>query len=328
MTTDLATQVKAVRGAAGWLDRSNRGKLVATGADRQVFLHNMLSNAIKDLAPGQGCRAELLDDRGHVVADMRVYAGAEDLLIDLEPGDAASIREKLEKFVIMDDVTFRDDTDGLALVTVSGPKAEEVVRHLDLPVPPPGRYTHVRGTREASDIHITRSRWTGTTDLDLYISVDAADGLRAGIAEAVTNLGGHEITPEAFEVLRVEAGVPAQATELHDRLPLEAQLEKDTEGVSLNKGCYLGQEILARIDARGHVNRLLVGLVLEGKEPPTRGAAIHADGKEVGKITSSAFSPTLDSAIALAYIRREVSTPGTALRVADTSAKVSALPFL
>lgn len=325
---DVRGQVKAVREGAGFLDRSERGKLLVRGADRQAFLHNMLSNAIKDLAPGQGCRAELLDDRGHVVADMRLWAGADDLLVDLEPGQADPVRVALDKFVIMDDVAFEDVTASWGLVTLAGTTAEEVLRALGVAEPPRGRYAHARANIAGVDTRIARSRWTGLADFELYVPAESVAVIRAALAAA----GAREISAESFEALRVEAGIPRQGAELDDVIPLEAELEKNNEAVSLTKGCYLGQETLARIDARGHVNRILVGLALDGASAVAPGTKLRTDEKEVGRITSSVVSPTLGRPIALAYLRREHATPGTPITVAATggpvAATVAALPFV
>src|SRR5687767_14873226 len=130
---NVAEQVKAVRAGSGLCDRSSRGKLYLRGADRQAFLHNMLSNAISTLKPGEGCRAELLNDHGHVVADLRVYSAEDHVLLDCEPGLAETVRATLEKYIIMDDATFEDAP--LALFTISGPKASERLISAGLPVP-------------------------------------------------------------------------------------------------------------------------------------------------------------------------------------------------
>ncbi len=312
---DVVSEVKAVRESAGLHDRSSRGKLVLRGNDRQTFLHNMLSNSISTLKAGEGCRAELLDERGHVVADLRVYATEDHVLLDCEPGLADKVRTILDKYIIMDDAVFEDVTSSLALFTVSGPKAADALARAGLPAP-----EHPYAHAEKDGVRVARTRWTGLSDFDVYAPADRGAALASALALPA-------ISREAFETLRVEAGIPRQGgAELDDVIPKEAPaLEK--EAVSYTKGCYLGQEVLARIDARGHVNRVLVGLVLDGSVPP-HGAHVLHDAKEIGRVTSAVSSPTLGKPIAMAYVRREHAAPGTALTLDGATATVSELPFV
>ncbi|HVO30057.1 MAG TPA: glycine cleavage T C-terminal barrel domain-containing protein [bacterium] len=324
---DFAAQVASARNAVAIADRSARGRFIARGADRLAFLHNMLSAPITTLAPGQGCRAELLDDRGHVVGDLRVLAGTDYVLLDTEPGRAEAVRTALDKFIIMDDVQLEDASTTLALFTVVGPKAPEVLRAILAGEPPAPLWAHATFVLAGVEARVAHTRWTGANDFDVFVPAAQASAVREMLEKGVLAAGGAVLSPEAFEVLRVEAGVARQGADLDDVVALEARLDKEG-AVSFTKGCYLGQEVMARIDARGHVNRLLVGLLVDGDAPPAAGASVRADGKEVGRITSAVFSPTLGRPIALGYVRREVSEPGHSLTVGDAKATVAALPFV
>jgi tRNA-modifying protein YgfZ len=322
----LVDEAKLAREGAALTDRTGRGLLVARGNDRQAFLHNMLSNAIAGLSPGQGCRAELLDERGHVVADFRVHVLDGEVQLDCEtPAISAKAFAALDKFIIMDDVQLTDASAGASVFTVSGPKAGDVLRAAGVTTLPTGPYASTPATIAGRPVLVVASPSTGRGDFDLHLTENGREAVQSALVAA----GARVISSETFEALRIEAGVTRQVTELDDVLALEANLAP--EAISFTKGCYLGQEVMARIDARGHVNRLLVGITLEGDAPATRGATLRAGEKDVGRVTSSALSPTLGKPIALAYLRREHSAPGTPITVhsdaGDRPAVVAALPF-
>ena len=325
--SSVADEVRAARAACGWIDRSARGKLIARGADRQAFLHNMLSNRIAPLKAGQGCRAELLDERAHVIADLRLYVDADAVLIDTEPGLASVVRERLEKYVIMDDVAFEDATASLALVTLVGPKAATALwRNTGGVVPPPAPFDHRFMPVAGVDARVVCARWTGPGDVDVFLPAAAAASVRDALARSVAGEGGAALSADAFEVMRIEGGIARQGAELDDVVALEARLD-EAGALALDK-CYLGQEVIARIVGRGHVNRLLAGIILSGDRPAVRGATIIAGEKEVGHVVASVFSPTLGKPIATVYLRREAAAPGTSVDVEGTAATVAALPFV
>ena len=319
-------EAKAAREGASVVDRGARGLLLAKGNDRQTFLHNMLSNAITGLTPGQGCRAELLDDRGHVVADFRIHLVADEVRLDCEtPAIAAKAFTALDKFIIMDDVQLTDASALFGVLTVSGPVAGDVLKKAGIAELPAKPYACTSGAIGGNPAVAVATPWTRGGDVDVFVPKAALSAVRA----VLTASGAREISPATFDALRIEAGVTTQSGELDDVLALEGKLAP--EAISFTKGCYLGQEVMARIDARGHVNRTLVGITLDGDAPPPRGATLHAADKDVGRVTSSAISPTTGKPIALAYLRREHANPGTAITVksdaGERSATVSALPF-
>ena len=323
----LASEAKAARETAALSDRSGRGLLSARGNDRQAFLHAMLSQSVKDLAPGQGCRAELLDDRGHVVADFRVLVLADEVRLDCDtPAIAAKAFAALEKFIIMDDVQLADVSGDSAVLTLSGRGAGALLLRCGAGAIPSGAWSSAAWTIGPEPVLLVSAKWTGSADFDVHLPATAKAAVRATLLAA----GAANISGDTFRALRIEAGVATQTDELDDVLALEANLAP--EAVSFTKGCYLGQEVMARIDARGHVNRMLVGLTLDGDAPAIRGAVLRAGDKDVGRITSSAISPALGKPIALAYLRREHSAPGTAITVRAESGErpaiVAALPFV
>lgn len=327
MDPTLVEEAKAAREAATVVDRGARGLLIATGGDRQAFLHNMLSNAITGLVPGQGCRAELLDDRGHVVADFRIHVAENEVRLDCEtPAIAAKAFAALDKFIIMDDVQLTDASTFYGMLTVSGPAAGDVLKKAGAATLPATPYGSSTGAIGGNPAVFVATPWTRHGDFDVLVPKAGAAAIRA----VLTASGAREISPATFEALRVEAGVTTQNGELDDVLALEGKLAP--EAISFTKGCYLGQEVMARIDARGHVNRTLVGITLDGDAPAPRGATLRAADKDVGRVTSSVVSPTLGKPIALAYLRREHASPGTPITVksdaGERAATVAALPFV
>jgi len=323
----LVTEAKAARETAALADRLGRGLLSARGKDRLAFLHAMLSQSVKDLTPGHGCRAELLDDRGHVVADFRVLVLADEVRLACDtPAIAAKAFAALDKFIIMDDVQLADTSGDSAVLTLSGRNAGALLLRCGAGSMPSGVWSSAAWTIGSEPVLLVAAKWTGGGDYDIHLSAGSKDAVRTTLLAA----GATPIAGETFTALRIEAGIATQTDELDDVLALEANLAP--EAVSFTKGCYLGQEVMARIDARGHVNRVLVGLTLDGEAPAVRGSILRVSDKDVGRITSSAISPALGKPIALAYLRREHSTPGTAITVRGESGErpaiVAALPFV
>jgi folate-binding protein YgfZ len=323
---DPTAEYAALRHAAGVIDRSMLGKIAVTGRDRQSFLQGMLSNDVKSLAPGQGAAAAFLDAHGKVTALLAVYALEERLLLELPPSLTEKTLQALDKFLISEKVVFEAADEAFAVLAVQGPRAQALLetlagRTLDL-----APYHHIEVPIAGAPVRVINRAeghvpgfhcWTATAH--------GATLWRALIAE-----GARPVGMEALNVLRVEAGIPWYGHDVDETTILpETRLE---QLVSYTKGCYIGQEVVARVKYRGHVNRALSGLVLEGDRVPTPGAAVVADGKEVGRITSAVHSPALGKPIALGYIRREHFTPGSAVGVQDGDAlipaRVAELPFV
>jgi folate-binding protein YgfZ len=328
--TDSKTEAIETRRGAGLFDRSFRAGLHFTGQDRATFLHNLLSNDIAALRPGTGCYATLLTRESKVVADADVLCMDDAIRLELDRRVKDKARAHLERFLVADDVEIEDRSEQDASLGVHGPRAPEIVKaalpDCDLPEQ---ELDHRTATMAGATLLIVRTDWTGDPGFDVVtaradaprvwqamLTVGEAQGLRpAGMAAA--------------DILRLEAGRPRVGVDFDEtRLVLEAALER---GIHFSKGCYLGQEIVERASARGHVNKRLVGLRVEGNAPPQSGARILVEGSEVGRVTSAALSPHLDSAIALGYVKRAFTDPGTRVSVeisgGSTPALVATLPF-
>lgn len=277
----------ALRESAAWLDLGDRGRIFVSGRDRVRLLHNITTNHVKQLTPGRGSYAFILTPQGRIQADLNMLALEDRFLLDVEPESRERVQELIRKYVIADDVKLEDASESLTSIGVEGPRAAEALAAAGAPVPE-AAYAHAAW----DDIRVARISLTGQPGFRVFLP-----GARK--EEVITRLGLPAASREEAAVLRIENGVPRYPDDLADALPQET---RQLHGVNFQKGCYLGQEIVERIRARGHVNRELVKLVLN--TAPAPGAKlIAADGQEAGLITSAAYSPVLGKTVALGYAR-------------------------
>jgi glycine cleavage system T protein len=322
---DPAAEHRAVRGAAGLLDFSFRGKFVLKGRDHARFLQRMVSNDVKKLAPGQGTYATLLNAQGHIVVDFRLYCAEGCFFADTDADLCDKAVQGLRRYVIGDQVEIAPlDLSALAF---QGPQARgllEKTLHVDLPAMQ--EFDHFATNYAGFSIRVVHASSTGEEGFEVW---SKAQGLLALWGAACGQAPTYNMLPcgfEALESLRIEAGIPRYGQELgEDTIPLEAGLYN---ALSFSKGCYVGQEIVERARSRGHLNWKLMGLIVGAPATPPLGEKLTAEGKEVGEITSSCVSPSMGKTLALAYLRREVAEPGTKLTLASGPlAEVTALPF-
>jgi folate-binding protein YgfZ len=322
--TSLA-EYRAARDAVGVVDRSDAGVVDVSGRDRVKFLHALLSNDIASLAVGQGCAATLLDVHGKVQVTLAVWVLDDRVVLVTPPGMAEATVAALDHYLFAEKVVLEDTTGQRALLLFVGPAADEAVKRLTGVTPPDAAWSHVAGALDGIEARVIR----GGTELgepDVWLVVPASERERAWTA--VLGAGARPLDDAAVESLRIEAGTPrfgadVDPTVLLPEIPLERL-------VSHTKGCYPGQEVVVRIRDRGHVNRHLRGLVLEGDAVPPRGAEVVADGAVVGQVTSATRSLGLGRPVALAFVRRQ-HAPGARVEVrtggATQPATVSDLPF-
>jgi folate-binding protein YgfZ len=308
-----------------FVDRSDRGRLRLTGRDRQSFLQGMVSNDVGRLAPGQGCYAFQLDATGHVLADMRVLCTEDALLLDVEPGLAPQVAETLEKYLIMERCRIADVTAETGQLLIGGAGAAEFLMSVgiaDAAGWPEGQNARSDAASGEATALVAATRLLPVPAFDAYGEPGALAALRAGLAAA----GAEEVPAEALEPYRIEAGVPRFGIDIDSRV-LAPETGQQARAISYKKGCYIGQEIVARIDARGHTNRALAGFYLSEPVAPDT-PVVGEDGREVGRVTSSALSPSLALPIGLGYVRNTHAAPNTAVTVGGKPAQVAALPFI
>jgi folate-binding protein YgfZ len=311
VTVELDAQYRQLREECGVLVRE-RGFLDVLGPDGAEYLQGQLTNDVEALAVGEGQYAALLDRKGHMQADLRVLrVGDEAILLDSEPATRDAALRHLTMYSIGRDVQVGDATDERGAISLIGPRAAEIAATPPLP----------EFANEATTIAATDVLAVGTRDgIDLLLPLAERDRVLAALVDA----GAVEVSPEAVEILRVESGVPRFGAEMDTAtMPAEAAIVEDA--VSFTKGCYIGQETVARLHYKGKPNRHLRGLRLSGAAEP--GAALRLGEKEVGTLGGSVVSPALGP-IGLAIVRREAE-PGTELTVGEdgVTAEVVALPF-
>jgi folate-binding protein YgfZ len=318
--TYSAEQYSALTGGAGLVERSRRGRLRVSGADRRSYLQGLLTNDIAALGPGTGCYAAYLTAQGRMIADMRLFETGEHLLVDLDGTLAGAIAERWTQFVFSEDVEVADITAATAEIGVYGPRAARVAAAVcGLPEPELAALVPY-GNRPAEAGLVARSDEFGVLGFDVIVPAALKDEAVRRALEA----GAVPIEPALAEAMRIEAGRPLFLVDMgEDTIPLEAGIED--RAISLTKGCYVGQEIIIRVLHRGHgrVARRLVKLSLaEGAGVPARGDRIAGGGKEMGAITSAAISPSTGRPVALGYVHRDFATPGASVEVSGAPATV------
>jgi folate-binding protein YgfZ len=323
---DPAAEYRALRDSAGLIDRSMLGKVTVTGRDRQAFLQGMLTNDVKALPPGQGTAAAFLDAHGKVKALLHVYVLEDRLLLELPETLTDKTLQTLDHFLISEKAYFEAADEAFAVLAVQGPAARPILSRLagrDIDLAP---FHHVEVAIAGAPVRVIHRREAGVPGFHCWTIA-----LHAGaLWEALADAGARPVGMEALDALRVEGGVPWYGRDVDDSMIFpETRLEAL---VSYHKGCYIGQEVVARVKYRGHVNRALSGLVIEGDRVPAAGARVVVDASDVGRITSAVRSPALGRPIALGYVRREHFEPGTAVTIHDAGhtvgATVAALPFV
>lgn len=316
---------QAVRTASGLFDISFRSKFSVKGRDAVKFLHRMVSNDVNSLKPGQGTYATLLNPQGHTLADMRIYMAKDLLLVDTDADLRPKLLAALRRYIIADKVEL--EPVDLGALSFEGPEGKGLLeKTLHIEIPALGELGHFAENFAGFHVRIVRVSGTGEEGYEVWIEPKGMQGLWGAACGQAPTYGTKSCGWEALELLRIEAGIPRYGSELaEDTLPLEAGL---LNALSFTKGCYVGQEIVERARSRGHVNWKLVGLAVESAATSGVGEKLLDAEKEVGEITSSCVSPSVGKAIAMAYVRREVSEPGTSLHLASgPGVQVVKLPF-
>jgi tRNA-modifying protein YgfZ len=291
----MSSGYQALRRGAAWLDLSARGRIVVRGRDRTRWLHNVTSNDIKRLQPGSGCYAFLLNPQGHIQSDLVVFCFADRFLLGTEPEMREPVMRHIRRYIIADQVDLEDVTSSTSALAVEGPGASAVMSALGAPVPGVD-YAHVPW----NDLTVAAASLTGQPGFRFLLPSPEIAPLVSRLEAA----GALPATPEDARLVRIENGQPRYGEDIR-----ETALPQETgrmHAVSFTKGCYIGQEIVERIRARGHVNRKLERLELDVAEPPAPGTRLSTPAGEA-EITSAVYSPVAGKVVALAYVRPAVA---------------------
>jgi folate-binding protein YgfZ len=322
---------RALVEAVGIVDLTGRTQLELTGEDRAAFLHNFCTNSVRNLPVGSGAEAFILNAQGHLLGQVYAFATPSSLVVDTVPEQGERLANHLERYIIRENVEIADRTLAWGIVLVAGPRAAALLESLALH-PPDAYLAHTQWSLMGRDVFPRRVDLVGADSWMLACHREDVEPLVA----ALTNAGAIRASCEDFDTARIEAGTPLYGRDISER-NLPQEVNRDKQAISFTKGCYLGQETVARIDALGHVNRVLVGVRFGGVVAPPPSAELFAAdeagdepaGKPIaiGAVTSAAYSPRLQATLALAYIRRGHTQPGTKLASAIGSAEVIALPL-
>ncbi|HET7444335.1 MAG TPA: glycine cleavage T C-terminal barrel domain-containing protein [Solirubrobacterales bacterium] len=316
MTTEVEIEIDAqyrqLREECGLLERSERAIVAVTGPDAAEYLQGQLTNDVEALEPGDGQYAALLDRKGHMQSDLRVLrVSAEELLLEVEEVAREAVVRHLTMYSIGREVAVADCSEERAVLSLIGPRSAELAGTAPLP----------EDACEATAVAGIEVAAAGSAEgIDLVVAASERERLRTALLEA----GAVEVSAAAAEILRIEAGRPRFGAEMGtETMPAEAGIVE--QAVSFTKGCYIGQETVARLHYKGKPNRHLRGLRLSAPAAP--GAAVRLGEKEVGRLGSAGVSPAL-GAIGLAILRREAE-PGAEVAVGEdgVTAEVTALPF-
>jgi folate-binding protein YgfZ len=318
---------QSARARVASFDLSARTKLELRGADRASFLHNFCTNEIKKLPTGEGCEAYILSLQARILARILVFARPDALWIDAEPGLGSKLHSHLDRFLITEQVELHDRTEDWGQLFLVGPGAGAVVEMMAGPEVTGLR--HLQSTDAVLAGVACQMRRNDSLGLPGFELLCPKSDLRT-LGLALQAAGVSTAPLAGYEILRVEAGIPEYGKDI-DETNLPQEVGRDSLAISFTKGCYLGQEPVVRIRDLGHVNRMLVGLRLAAKRTVPPGTAIHRNGQDVGKVTSSVISPLLDAGLILAYLRRGHQTPGTLVSIPGdpdpVEAEVVRLPF-
>ena len=313
----------ALTSATGFVELDDWSCIEVTGADRAKFLHNMCTNDVLGLAPGQGCEAFFTDVKAHILAHVLITCRENSLVLTRSAPHADDLIGHLDRYVIREDVQLHDRTSDVRYLFVSGTNAGERLRGLvanfdvpsELAAPLPNAPVEVGGVSCALiRFPILAPAWL----------LESPRIAIAQVCEQLATAGIMACDREAWDAVRIESGFPLDRVDITEQ-NLPQEIARDEQAINFKKGCYLGQETVARIDALGHVNQTLVGVKFAGSQVPPRDMPLLADGKPAGRVTSACDSPHYEAPLALALVRRGHNSPGSQLQSELGEAEVVAI---
>jgi tRNA-modifying protein YgfZ len=324
--TEMTNEYAVVRGGgAGLIDLSMRGRIRVGGSEASMFLNGLITNDMKTLAENRWMPAVFPNVQGRLIAAVRVARGRESFLIDTDAAARETVLKTISRFTLAGDFRVTDLTGETGLLTIQGQRAAEVVEKVfDASVSNLPRDGVVEIEWQNHQVTILRATHTAEDGWDVVIDSTRVAHLRQALVDA----GAQPVSPETLETLRIEAGIARHGRDMDETtVVVETNLD---DAVSYTKGCYIGQEIIIRIKHRGHVAKKLTGLGLDSDRRIEPGTVIKStDGKEIGRLTSTTFSPKLNKTIGLGYVRYEFLKAGTDVLVEDEiNATITELPFV
>ena len=315
---DVPAEVRAGADAAALFDASDRGSLRVTGADAGTFLHRILANDVRGIVAGGGNRNLLLTGKGKVCFDFDLAFDGESFLISTPPGRAGPLGEAIDMYLFNDDVEMTDLTEETAPLELVGAAAVAIVAEVLGSAPPTTPHSFVDVAWHGAAVRVTAVPVTGVPGL----RVDAGPGSVLELWQALTAAGAQPAGIVARDFLRVEAGAALHGVDIDDGIyPQEANLD---DAFSLDKGCYIGQEVVAKIDTYGGLNKRLLVLRVSHDDPVPPGTRLlreeKGEDRDLGVVTSWGYSFALDGGLVLGYVKRRHQENGTAFKLGETGA--------
>jgi folate-binding protein YgfZ len=320
-STDMQAAHAAVRAAGGYGPvHPPRTLIEVTGGDRQSWLHNLTTNVVTSLNPGEGNYFFAINVQGRVIFDGNVLVFADRLWLELDARWEKAALAHLNKYVVVEDVALCDITAEWTGYEIFGPRAADCMEGLGLG----NNFTaladvqHLAGAVAGANVHLVKDHLGPIPRGVLWVASDAAPEFAARLAEVAADCGLIAADATLRDTIRMEAGFPQSVDDIDDQVipPETHQVER---GISYVKGCYLGQEVIERMRSRGSMARGLVGLSIPGERVPEHGAPVFANGKEVGRVTSACHSPVLGTVLALGYVKTLLVESGQPLQVATSA---------
>ena len=322
-TESPVSEFAALVSGCGLFRLSRRSKITLSGKDRVRWLNGMITNKVRDLAPGQGLYAFVLNAQGHILGDLYAFNRGESLLVDTDRSQTERLLEIFRRYIIMDAVTVANLSHQSTSIGIAGPKAGEVLRAAGFAFEKLRSLQFVDLTWQTIPLSIVRTDNPVLEWYEIWFPPERA----ALLWEALANSAATPVGTAALELLRIACGIPRYGQDIRERdLPQETE---QLRALNFEKGCYIGQEIVERIRSRGKVHRKFAGFEVTGPLPAP-GVKIQSQGKEVGEVTSAAVLPFPGGSqpVALGYIRREAEAGEHPLAAGEAQLRVTELPFM
>lgn len=327
---DPQAELEALYCGCGMYDLGYRALIALTGADRVRWLNGMVTNNIRDLQPGRGAYAFLLNPQGHILGDLYAYNRGESgispsIVVETDRSQVEKILATFDHYIIMDDVEVKNLSDEMTALGIAGPNSRRVLAAAGIQVPETQTLEVFEATCtcncDCARCTCVRGEDAEHESYELWLSPDDLKKTW----DALLAHGAKPVGSDALELLRIKLGIPRYGVDIRERdLPQETE---QARALNFNKGCYIGQEIVERIRSRGAVHRKFTGFVWINGDTVAPGSKIVVGEKEVGEITSARLLGEQHHGLALGYIRRELAIPGKEVLIGNTPARVSDLPF-
>ena len=320
---DPQEEFETLRSTCGVFDLGFRSKIALSGSDRARWLNGMVTNNIRDLAPGHGVYAFLLNPQGRILGDLFAYNRGDSITVDTDRSQAEKILATFDHYIIMDDVEVKGLDEELTALGLAGPKASAVLAAAGLDVSEMAPLTIRQLSWNGTDCSVVRTESEPDIAFEIWISPSQVRRLW----DALVLAGAIPVGSDAVELHRIVQGIPRYGVDIRERdLPQETE---QARALNFNKGCYVGQEIVERIRSRGAVHRKFTGFLAGGNATIHPGAKIRSADKDVGEVTSVARLQlgSGEKILALGYVRREVGSPGRQLTVGEIPVTAAQLPF-